>query len=146
MWCGLSRATTGTANVGSRTITWACASGGAVGVTHADASGAPVNYLVVTVTTAIPYAGSRVWWSCPACARRVGMLYLPNDRDRLACRVCCGLGYASQYPRASCKRGRKASVPVFTLTTTVEQFRGGRWTRESRVRAFPCGRVGEAPT
>ena len=40
------------------------------------------------------YGGTRRWWICPACGRRVAILYAPGKL--FACRHCYGLAYASQ--------------------------------------------------
>jgi hypothetical protein len=60
-------------------------------------------YVVGVAETAIPGGGSRAWWVCPGCVRRAGELFLVAGRDRLGCRTCCGLAYASQLTR---ERGR----------------------------------------
>jgi hypothetical protein len=135
-WHRLTGSRSGTATVGSRALAWRH-TGATVEVTHADARGAPVSYPVATVTTLAPNGAERQWWSCPGCARRAGLLYLPGDRDRLACRACCGLGYASQYPRV--RRGPILSAPVFTEEVTVGCWSQGTRTRSSRrVRTFPA--------
>ena len=99
IWCRLSGATSGTTTVGGRELVWRVAGGRVVVVTHADASGTPASYSVEIVAAPTPHGGARPWWQCPGCGRRCGMLYLFGDRDRLACRACCGVGFASQYPR-----------------------------------------------
>lgn len=135
-WRRFTGATTGTATIGSRTLAWTYASVGAVDVTHADANGAELSYKIATVTTAAPNTAARLWWSCPACARRSGLLYLPDDWDRLACRTCCGLSYASQHPNV--RRGPIKSVPVFTLETTTACWgQGAGWRSSRRVRTYP---------
>jgi hypothetical protein len=44
-------------------------------------------------TTPLHYGGHRVWWKCPCCRARVGMLYWQNWRWQ--CRQCAGLAYKS---------------------------------------------------
>ena len=44
--------------------------------------------------TACNYGGSRPWFACPACARRVGVLFL--RRGGFYCRTCARVGYYSQ--------------------------------------------------
>jgi hypothetical protein len=135
-WHRLTGATSGTATVGSREIAWRRTGTGAVEVTHNDTARAPVSYPIATVTTAAPNGAERLWWSCPSCERRVGLLYLPGDRDRLACRACCGLGYASQY---RVRRGPIESTPVFTEEVTVTRWGFGIPSRSSQqVRTFPA--------
>jgi hypothetical protein len=136
-WHRLTGATSGTTTVGSRSLAWRRTGTGAVEVTHPDTAGAPVSYPVATATTVAPNSAERLWWSCPGCARRVGLLYLPGDRDRLACRVCCGLGYASQYPGV--RRGPILSAPVFTEEVTIMCRNFGGPSRFSRrVWTFPA--------
>lgn len=40
--------------------------------------------------------GKRLWFACPTCARRVGVLYHQNGLP-FRCRICCDLAYPSQY-------------------------------------------------
>jgi hypothetical protein len=60
-------------------------------------SGTPVRVeLVVELQpTQTNFGGLRYWFLCPSCHRRVGKLYLPKGRTRLACRQCHGLTYCS---------------------------------------------------
>jgi hypothetical protein len=105
----------GVLSVGDREVDWELTDD-EVNVTHAPADGrrAALRYSVGLVFTDLPSGGSRWWWSCPACHSRVDALYLPSDRDRLACRKCCGLLYRSQYPRQKCRRRKRPSVVVIT--------------------------------
>ena len=43
--------------------------------------------------TPCPFGGSRSWFACPRCNRRVAILYLWGYP---ACRACCRMGYPSQ--------------------------------------------------
>lgn len=45
------------------------------------------------IRTVCNYGGSREWFSCPRCGKRCAILYLG---ERVACRICCRLKYASQ--------------------------------------------------
>ena len=54
--------------------------------------------------TPCTFGGSRPWFLCPGCGRRVAILYGPGLP--LECRVCRGLGYASQQRR---RRRRRAT-------------------------------------
>ena len=38
------------------------------------------------------FGGSRIWFSCPSCSKRVGVLYT-NKQEVVACRICLGLKY-----------------------------------------------------
>ncbi|MDR4470663.1 MAG: hypothetical protein MRJ68_20570 [Nitrospira sp.] len=56
-----------------------------------------------------PRGGTRRWFSCPTCQRRVGVLYyLPSQLFR--CRRCHGLAYPSQYPSKKHGHGRHHRV------------------------------------
>lgn len=46
--------------------------------------------------------GKRLWFGCPTCARRVGVLYHQNGLP-FRCRICCGLAYPSQYQTSRSK-------------------------------------------
>lgn len=54
--------------------------------------------LARVVTTPCHFGGARHWFECPACARRVAILY--QATDGLLCRGCANLVYASQRARA----------------------------------------------
>jgi hypothetical protein len=104
----------GAACVGERDVSWALEDG-AMRVTHAPAKDTdpPASYVIRLRYTKMPSGGARWWWSCPACRARVDALYLPPDRDRLACRKFCGLVYRSQYTgKKRRRRGPKAVVKV----------------------------------
>ena len=53
-------------------------------------------YPVWIEATGQPGSGRyRLWWACPKCGRRAGVLYLPPGAARFACRACHGLAYRS---------------------------------------------------
>jgi hypothetical protein len=103
----------GTLLVGDREVDWKLTDS-TVSVTHAPADGtaAPVRDTIQLVDTSLPSGGLRWWWSCPGCRARVGILYLPAGRDRLACRTCCGLKYGTQYGK---KRRPRKRRPILTV-------------------------------
>lgn len=103
--------------VGGRVVEWVLNDDGSVTVRHpgcrgllAALVGAPVEaqrYRVRLVTAPTAHGGERTWWACPGCGRRCGLLFLGPGRDRLGCRLCCGLVYRSQYrPRGTGRRRR----------------------------------------
>jgi hypothetical protein len=96
--CGLSGADRGTRWVGGRRVRWFIGRAG-VTVLHPDAAGRRIYYHVRLSETPLPSGSLRWWFHCPACARRVDVLYLPPGRDRLGCRTCLGLAYRSQNTR-----------------------------------------------
>jgi hypothetical protein len=101
--------------VGGRRVAWDLDDRDGVGLTHrpADLSAPAARYVVGVVYTDLPCGGFRWWFACPGCQHRVDVLYLPADRDRVACRVCCGLKYRSQYRRGKPRRRkRRPSVEV----------------------------------
>jgi len=56
--------------------------------------GAPINRDVPLFTTRCHFGGSRFWFGCPSCRRRVGRLFLASSY--FLCRHCCHIRYASQ--------------------------------------------------
>lgn len=61
---------------------------------------------VMLETTPCTLSGTRHWFCCPACSRRVAVLY---GRGRLfACRRCKGLAYASQGESCDDRAARRA--------------------------------------
>ena len=50
--------------------------------------------------------GRRPWFACPACQRRVGVLYYVHPRP-FRCRTCCELAYPSQYQSRDRSYGRQ---------------------------------------
>ena len=58
-----------------------------------DGPPTPVTQRVLLSRTACHFGGTRPWWRCPSCWRRVGSLY---RHDWFVCRHCLGVGYASQ--------------------------------------------------
>src|SRR5262245_6822251 len=119
---GVSRLREGVRYVGRRRVAWLLFAT-SVEVIHPPPRrcGPPLRYGVGLLFTTLPSGGSRWWWMCPACDRRVDVLYLPPDRDRLACRVCCGLRYRSQYTRGRVRRHKRRPA------TNVAWFSGWVW-------------------
>jgi hypothetical protein len=99
--------------VGRRRVRWLLVRGGLI-VWHRPAAGTrdPFSYPVAIDRTPMPCGGSRWWWRCPACSRRAEALYLPSDRDGLACRTCCGLTYRSQHTRRKLRRRNRRPLVV----------------------------------
>lgn len=55
--------------------------------------GKQYNYTIHLTTTATHYGGSRYWFSCPSCSKRVAVLYCAGI---YVCRLCIGANYQSQ--------------------------------------------------
>lgn len=82
--------------------------------------------------------GSREWFTCPRCGRRVAVLYAP--RQYFACRQCGGLAYATQKKgvgdRASSKANkirRKLEWPLGILNDTGGKPKGMHWSTYLRL-------------
>jgi hypothetical protein len=120
-WCRLVDADRGEYDLGGRQVWWTLDRAGGVAVTHPRPGAAdPDAYPMRLTFTPLRSGGRRWWWVCPACQRRVDVLYLPPGRDRLGCRRCCQLVYRSQYtvgPVAS----RKAR-PLLGLEESVRRW------------------------
>jgi hypothetical protein len=59
-----------------------------------SSNGTPVSQDVRIVRTACNYGGSRPWFQCPRCGRRVAVLFLRSGN--FMCRHCGRVAYASQ--------------------------------------------------
>jgi hypothetical protein len=126
----------GTREVGGREVAWEAADGG-IEVTHlpADSGGPPHVYVVGVAEGDTPGGGSRSWWLCPGYSRRAGDLFLVAGSDRLGCRTCCGLAYASQLTRER-GRAKPARERVMVETETRRWSPATGWVR-TRTRRRP---------
>lgn len=68
--------------------------------------GEKVEQRVTLDWTACNFGGKRPWWKCPACARRVAVIY--GAGKYFACRNCYGLCYGAQKENSSDRALRKA--------------------------------------
>jgi hypothetical protein len=59
---------------------------------HGGDTGQDMNYPVMIDWTPCNYGGTRAWWKCPCCGRRVAVLY---SGKMFACRHCHRLDYES---------------------------------------------------
>ena len=64
-------------------------------ISYRDRNGCDIDSLVPMVRTNCHIKGSRPWFSCPECGRRVAILYA-KDVGKFACRKCQRLAYPSQ--------------------------------------------------
>ncbi len=55
----------------------------------------PLAQDISLVTTRLYGGGSRFWFACPNCRRRVGRLHLPHGKNYFLCRRCYNLTYRS---------------------------------------------------
>jgi hypothetical protein len=104
--------------------------------TRPPPAGTQVSYGVGLLFTSLSSGGHRWRWMCPRCDRRVDVLYLPPDRERLACRRCCGLVYRSQYTR-----GRSGGGSDDPRRTWPVRRSGGRRSRLRPRPRSPRGRL-----
>lgn len=80
------------------------------------------------------FGGTRPWFTCPCCARRVALLYL--HRGRFACRHCQRVAYASQSEDEMARMWRKQS--------RLEARLGDHWTRPKGMRQRTYQRLFDA--
>lgn len=83
------------------------------------------------IRTACNYGGSRPWFACPCCGRRVAKLFL--RAQRFACRHCQRLSYASQSEDAI-GRGWRAQ-------RKLEAQLGPNWKRPKHMHQTTCVRL-----
>lgn len=69
-----------------------------------------INTQIVGLTTTKCYfGGERVWFLCPACSRRIGVLYRPPLKPVFLCRHCHDLTYElRRYHRSGREQSLKA--------------------------------------
>lgn len=53
-------------------------------------------YTIGLTTAKTGFRGERIWFVCPRCTHRVGVLYRNPSSDVMACRKCLGLVYKKQ--------------------------------------------------
>lgn len=87
--------------------------------------------VVPIVRTACPYGGTRPWFACPICNRRVGVLYMRGGR--FACRHCQRVSYASQSEDGMGRMWRRQSK--------LEARLGDDWTRPKGMRQHTYTRL-----
>lgn len=47
-------------------------------------------------TSTTRFHGKRIWFECPICKRRTGVIFADTIRTQLGCRKCLGLKYKKQ--------------------------------------------------
>lgn len=102
-------------------------------------AGEPVKQNVNVTRTACNYGGTRVWWQCPACARRVAIIY--GAGKFFACRKCYQLCYFSQqeqqqdrWLRAAWKiRQRLGQIEGGHFCPVPDKPKGMHWETYSRL-------------
>jgi len=96
-------------------------------------NGEPSNVVdrVTIVRTACPYGGTRPWFKCTRCARRVAVLYL--RRGYFACRHCQRVAYSSQSSDVLDRMWRKQSKIEARLDDDWRRPKGMRWPTYERL-------------
>jgi hypothetical protein len=54
-----------------------------------------IDYKVHLVTIRPNFGGTRYWFLCPSCGKRIGKLYFASTQRYFTCRICQGLTYRS---------------------------------------------------
>lgn len=93
--------------------------------------GNPVRQRVPILTTGCNYGGTRKWFGCPGCARRVAILYLRSAR--FACRRCQRVAYASQSEDELGRTWRKQSKAEAKLGDDWSRPKGMHTTTHERI-------------
>lgn len=86
---------------------------------------------VSIVRTACPFGGTRPWFNCTRCARRVAVLYL--HRGGFACRHCQRVAYSSQSESVMSETWRKQRK--------IEARIGPNWVRPKSMRQLTYARL-----
>lgn len=55
-----------------------------------------IKHRIKLVRTKPSFGGTKIWFQCPGCKRRIANLYLPNFTKTIGCRKCLGLSYESK--------------------------------------------------
>jgi hypothetical protein len=58
-------------------------------------NGESIKQLIPIEWTSCNYGGSRAWFNCPSCRRRVAIVHMPLRKYRFLCRQCHDLTYRS---------------------------------------------------
>lgn len=98
-----------------------------------------IRQAVVLETTPCTLGGSRSWFQCPDCSKRVAVIY---GKGRLfACRQCKGLAYASQREGSEDRATRQANRirkqlgwPVGIFNGPGDKPKGMHWTTFQRLK------------
>lgn len=102
-----------------------------------DKRGRQSPYLVRTTTTDCHFGGSRPWFQCVLCGRRVGMLYLNENGTHLFCRECSGLRYRSQTAGGSARQFLMAFDTISRAEAVFEGVQRAKfWHKNKPTRRF----------
>lgn len=121
---------------------WAEVGGVTLSYTYRPHSATPevVSQPIRIVTTPGTLGGQRPWFACPACGKRVAVIY--GAGRHFACRKCKGLAYESQTEREDDRAARKADRirkrlgwPAGILNPSGGKPKGMHWRTFSRLSA-----------
>ena len=105
-----------------------------------QSTGEVVEQTVQTQTSPCHLGGQRHWFTCPQCSKRVAVLYAPGQY--FACRLCGGLGYATQKEgvgdRASTKADKlrkRLGWPAGILNGDGCRPKGMHWVTHQRLKS-----------
>lgn len=98
-----------------------------------DLNGLPDEQRVPILRTPCHYGGSRPWFACPTCSRRVALLYLTSSTG-FACRLCAGAAYTSQVEGAMERAARKQRKVEARIGAGTLRPVGMRWATFSKLR------------
>lgn len=93
------------------------------------------SYRIQLAWTDCNYGGSRPWFCCPNCGRRVAMLYAGR---RFLCRKCHGLAYASQtadYLNAAINKLERLESRLQNRGGMLYRPKGMHWKTYDRINA-----------
>ena len=101
----------------------------------------PTHQWVPLERTPCHYGGSRPWFNCPRCQRRVAVLYL--RASGFACRHCQRVAYASQSDEVIGRSWRRQAKLEAKLGPDWQRPKGMHWqTRERLLEGiFRCAQV-----
>lgn len=108
-------------------------------------NGQPVTQHIAELRTACNYGGSRSWFACPRCSRRVGVLFL-RAAAGFMCRHCGRVAYSSQAEDEMGRSWRKQHKAEAKLVEGWSRPKGmHRATREKLLAViFDCEERREA--
>lgn len=95
------------------------------------ADGEPKHQRIAIMRTGCHYGGSRPWFGCPMCWRRVAVLYY--RAGRFACRHCNRIAYLTQSYDATGRAWRKQSKIEARLGEDCERPKGMHATTYERL-------------
>lgn len=104
---------------------------GALRLRYTVNKGEPVALCVSILRTPCNYGGTRAWFGCPRCGRRVAVLFLAGEWFQ--CRHCARVAYASQSETATGRAWRKQAKTEAKLNADGSKPKGMRWATFDRL-------------